>query len=118
MKNRRAVGTDYEKKAAEYLCSKGYRILAHSFRCHFGEIDLIAKDGEYLVFIEVKYRTDNNAGEPQEAVGCRKQQKICRTAAYYCMKQGFSPDQPCRFDVAAIRGEDITIIKNAFEFCM
>lgn len=54
--NKRAVGTLYEKQACEYLKSKGYKILICNYRCKCGEIDIIAKDGAYLVFCEVKYR--------------------------------------------------------------
>ena len=56
MVNKRKVGTDYEKQAAEYLKKKGLKILEQNFYCRMGEIDIIAKDREYLVFVEVKYR--------------------------------------------------------------
>lgn len=116
MKNRRAVGTEQERRAAAYLREQGYKIIASNFRCRYGEIDLIAKDGEYLVFVEVKYRTDSAAGEPQEAVGRRKQERICRSATCYCMVYGYAADTQCRFDVVAIKGEEITVFKNAFDF--
>ena len=116
MKNNRAVGTDYEKKAAQYLETLGYQILEQNFRCRTGEIDLIAKESGYLVFIEVKYRTDTRMGEPQEAVDYRKQRKICRTVDYYCLKHRISPQQPCRFDVAACRADEWNVIRNAFDY--
>ena len=56
--NRRETGSRYEKQAAVYLEQKGYEILEMNFRCRRGEIDLVARDGEYLVFVEVKYRAD------------------------------------------------------------
>jgi putative endonuclease len=78
---------------------KGYRILEANFRCRFGEIDLIARDGAYLVFIEVKYRSSLKDGDSLEAVNRRKQRKIIRVAEYYlCMHQE-KTDLPCRFDV-------------------
>ncbi len=116
MINKRAVGAEYEQKAAQYLESCGYKITVRNFRCRMGEIDLIAEDGEYLVFIEVKYRADAQMGEPQEAVNLRKQRRISRAAAYYCMKNGRPPEQPCRFDVAAYMQGNWTIIKNAFDY--
>lgn len=116
MSNHRAVGTAYEKKAAQYLETLGYRILEQNFRCRTGEIDLIAKESGYLVFIEVKYRTGTQMGEPQEAVGCRKQQKICRTASYYCLKRRIAPQQPCRFDVVTCCGDEWNVIRNAFDY--
>lgn len=116
MSNNRAVGADYEKKAAQYLETLGYQILEQNFRCRTGEIDLVAKESGYLVFIEVKYRSGTQMGEPQEAVNYRKQQKICRTASYYCLKQRISPQQPCRFDVAACCAGKWNVIQNAFEY--
>ena len=74
-------------QAAAYLKKKGYQILEANFRCRFGEIDLIARDGGYLVFIEVKYRS-SPTGDSLEAVNRRKQRKIIRVAEYYlCMHQ-------------------------------
>ena len=115
--NKRQVGGIYEQKAADYLSRQGFRIIEHNFYSRFGEIDLIAKDGKYLVFIEVKYRRDSACGTPLEAVTLKKQKRICRTALYYCGKNGYGDSTPCRFDVVAIEGEDKVIhIKNAFDF--
>ena len=74
--NRREIGTAYEEAAAVFLEGKGVRILEKNFRCREGEIDLIGRDGEYLVFFEVKYRKNADAGFPAEAVGIAKQKKI------------------------------------------
>lgn len=114
--NKRAVGTAYEKTAGEYLKKQGYQILEYNFRCRSGEIDIIARDGEYLVFVEVKYRRNAGSGNPLEAVDVRKQRTISRTALYYCMKHGYGETTPCRFDVAAVLGGEICLIKNAFEY--
>lgn len=114
--NKRAVGASYEKAVGAYLKEQGYQILEYNFRCRSGEIDIIARDGEYLVFVEVKYRTDLKSGDPLEAVDARKQRTISRTALYYCMKHGYGETTPCRFDVAAVLGEEIRLIKNAFEY--
>ncbi len=116
MKNSRAVGREYEKQAAEYLAGLGYRILEKNFRCRMGEIDLIAKEGGYLVFVEVKYRSGTRMGEPQEAVDGRKQRKICRTASYYCMMHRVLAQQACRFDVVACCAGEWVVIQNAFDF--
>ena len=62
--NRRETGSRYEKQAAVFLEQKGYEILEMNFRCRRGEIDLVARDGEYLVFVEVKYRADLRCGRP------------------------------------------------------
>ena len=84
--NKRQTGTSYEIKAEEYLLQNGYKILERNFRNRSGEIDIIAKDGEYFCFIEVKYRTTNDFGNPFEAVDYRKQNQIRKVANYYCMK--------------------------------
>ncbi len=113
--NKRQLGSQYEKKAGEYLVSLGYEIVEYNFRCRMGEIDIIARDGEYLVFCEVKYRKGAAMGHPSEAVGVRKQRVISRCAAWYLAKNGVD-GTACRFDVVSIEGRDITLIKNAFEY--
>ena len=112
--NKRQTGTVYEQKAKEYLISKGYQILECNFRNRNGEIDIIAKDGEYLCFVEVKYRTTNEFGSPLEAVGWNKQNQIRRVAQYYMMKHHLNEWTPCRFDVIAFEGEKMTHLENAF----
>lgn len=73
--NRRKEGAYYENLVAEYLKTQGYEILEKNYRCRIGEIDLIAKEGETLVFVEVKYRRDDKMGNPKEAVDRKKQKK-------------------------------------------
>ena len=101
--------------AAEFLRNQGLRILEKNFRCRNGEIDLIARDGKYLVFIEVKYRKNQGSGSPFAAVGKQKQRTIIKVALFYLIRHGFQDDIPCRFDVVGIDGEEIRWIKNAFE---
>lgn len=114
--NKRAVGTAYEKAAGVYLETQGYRILEYNFRNRRGEIDIVARDGRCLVFVEVKYRKDDRAGNPLEAVDYRKQRSICRTARYYLMAHHLGMDTPCRFDVVAVEGKKIRIVKDAFPY--
>ena len=114
MQNNRSVGTKKEELAADYLEKKGYEVLAKNFRCKYGEIDLIAKDGSYLVFVEVKYRATSKNGFPQEAVTKSKQKTIVFVANYYLMKANLGQDIPIRFDVVAMLGDEITHIENAF----
>lgn len=112
--NKRATGSRYEQLAGKYLEEHGYEIIQYNYRCRSGEIDIIAKDGEYLVFCEVKYRKSISKGYPAEAVDVRKQQVIAKCAMYYMMVNHLA-DVPCRFDVIAILGDETTLIKNAFE---
>lgn len=113
--NNRQTGAEYERKAGEYLAERGYEILKYNFRCRMGEIDIVARDGEYLVFCEVKYRARPGKGHPSEAVDRRKQQVISKCAAYYLMSERRT-DIPCRFDVVSVEGNEITLIKDAFEY--
>lgn len=112
--NTREIGAKKENVAAEYLQSQGMQILERNFRNRFGEIDLIGQDGEYLVFLEVKFRKNNSFGMPQEAVDARKQRKICKVADYYRMRKHLSDQTPVRYDVLSICGNEIEWIKNAF----
>lgn len=113
--NKRSVGSRYEQKACAYLTDNGYQILERNFRCPLGEIDLIAEDENYLVFIEVKYRSSDVDGCGLEAVDYRKQKRILKTAGWYLMKMGLSDETPCRFDVLSYNRETAVLIKNAFE---
>lgn len=112
--NKRETGSQKEELAAEFLTRRGVKILKQNFRCRQGEIDLIGRDGCYLVFFEVKYRKNERKGAPAEAVGYRKQQKIRYTAQYYLCRFRYPEDTPCRFDVVGILGEKITWIRDAF----
>lgn len=112
--NKRQTGSRYEDMAAAFLEQQGYEILNRNYRGTRGEIDMIAKDDRYLVFIEVKYRRDDKKGYPEEAVGLQKQRRIRHTAADYLYSQRYGQDVPCRFDVVSILGTEIRLIRDAF----
>ena len=111
------LGAYGQKLAEKYLTDNGYKIVESNFRCQSGEIDIIARDGIYLAFIEVKYRRSLAHGYPREAVGYYKQRHIRRVAQYYIMVKHLN-NQDFRFDVLEIIDTDgnpeITLIKNAF----
>lgn len=111
--NKRKTGSRYEDMAAAFLKGRGYEILERNYHDRGGEIDLVARDGEYLVFVEVKYRKNARNGYPEEAVGPLKQKHIRHTAQYYLYHHDLK-EIPCRFDVVSILGEEIRLIKNAF----
>ncbi len=115
--NTRKVGAEYEQKAAAFLEEKGFRILERNYRCRSGEIDLIAHDGYYLVFVEVKYRHCDVHGSPLQAVDHKKQRRISKAAAYYLYSRKYAQDTPCRFDVVGILDDEIIWIENAFPYC-
>lgn len=115
--NKRKIGQRYEELAVQYLQKKGYRILKRNYRCRFGEIDVIARQGEYLVFIEVKYRGSRAYGTPEEAVDSRKQRRISRAALSFYAGNGYEQKIPCRFDVIGVDGKgNISHIENAFAY--
>ena len=114
--NTRQKGMEYETLAAEYLAGRGYAILEKNFRCRCGEIDLVARQGICLVFVEVKYRRDGGCGEASQAVDRRKQQRLSRTAMCYCLERVIPEDIPCRFDVISVTGRELRHYENAFDF--
>lgn len=112
--NKRSLGAAKEQVAADYLTAQGMRIVARNFRGHQGEIDIIGYEGNYLVFVEVKYRKNRAFGSAAEAVGIRKQQQICKVADYYRFLHHLNDKTKVRYDVVAIEGEEIRWIPNAF----
>jgi putative endonuclease len=115
---RRETGESGESIAVKSLKKNGYKIIEQNYRCKLGEIDIIARDGCVLVFIEVKARRTDEFGGPKWAVTPRKQRKISMVALKY-LKDTEQMGNKARFDVVAIRllpgDPDVEIIKNAFE---
>ena len=113
------TGKEGEKIAAAYLEKNGYRIIELNFRCPIGEIDIVAKDKNDLVFVEVKTRKSIALGYPEQAVGIRKQKKMSQLALWYMQKRKIA-DTNARFDVVAIslipEYNEVKLIKNAFDF--
>ncbi len=112
--NKREKGTVYESAASTFLEGKGCEIIERNYRTRYGEIDIIFRDGEYLVFAEVKYRSSDRYGLPQEAVDARKQHKIRNMAGMYIYDKHIPEDRKIRFDVIAILGDKLTHFVNAF----
>lgn len=110
-----------ETFAAEHLKTLGYKILDQNYRFHRGEIDLIAQQGERIVFVEVKTRRNMKYGLPQYAVNAKKQRQISKIALAYLQSQNLL-DAPCRFDVIAIQLSpqlkllQLEQIEGAFDF--
>jgi putative endonuclease len=113
--NRKETGRSGEDAAVQYLKKQGYSIIERNYRLRIGEIDIIARDGEYLVFIEVKTRRGGSFGSPFEAVDVRKQRQIVKVALAYLQGR----EVPVRFDVVAVhldgRTFRVELLKNAFE---
>ena len=114
--NKRQTGSSFEEAAARYLEEKGYRILVRNFRSRRAEIDIVAQDGRYLVFVEVKHRSSERRGSGLDAVTRKKQERICSAAAFYLRRFRIRADMPVRFDVVSIDGNGFRLIRNAFPF--
>ena len=119
----RHKGNTVETLAAAYLMRNGYEILARNYAYRGGELDIVAREGKTVVFVEVKSVWSSGEGNPAARVNTRKQRKIWNTACHFLHTQkdkipeGF--DTPCRFDVLSIRAyktpKDFSHYKNAFE---
>jgi len=106
-------GANAEQKAFDYLIKKGLKPVTRNYRCKCGEIDLIMRDNNTLVFVEVRFRRSNSFGSAAATVSNSKQQRLRKTAALYLQKQHTVPD--CRFDVIGISQ---TIHGNQSSFCV
>lgn len=115
--NRRNIGRTGEEQAAAYLRQMGFTILERNFWTPFGEVDIIAEKEDVVVYVEVKYRSTNNYGDPLEAVNKKKQRQISRVANYHYASYTREKECSCRFDVIGIYGDGaIRHIENAFYF--
>lgn len=117
--NHITLGKLGEEAAISYLENSGYKINHRNFRSKFGEIDIIAKIADQIVFVEVKTRRNFSFGTPSEAVNYHKQQKIIRTAFVYLNRFCLSQDIKCRFDIIEVflekeKGLRCVHLKNAF----
>lgn len=115
---RQVFGQGAEKRAVRFLRRSGYRIVETNYRNRIGEIDIVAREQNTLVFVEVKARRNARFGSPKHAVTRQKQRKISMTALAYLKETGQSGTK-ARFDVVAVYGEGeasaIELIRNAFE---
>ena len=95
-------GKDAEARAARYLEGRGLTIVERNYRSRYGEIDLIARDGATLVFVEVRARASNTFGGAAASITASKREKLTRTALHYLARAGRTP--PCRFDAVLLAG--------------
>jgi putative endonuclease len=118
MIERLQVGKAGEEAAVRYLCQQGYRIVERNYRCRFGEIDLIARDGKTLTFIEVKTRRSQRFGPAAAAVTLEKQRHLIKASQLYLIQKRKAYEL-CRFDVVTIelgaQEPRIELIKDAFQ---
>ncbi len=108
-----ASGSDAEQLAENCLVRAGLEIVARNYRTRFGEIDLIARDGQTLVFVEVRLRSNPRFGGAAASIDSHKRARIISAAHQFLSRIGRNP--PCRFDVVTVEGGSPTWIRGAFE---
>ena len=108
-----AAGGDAEDRAAALLARHGLAIVARNYRTRMGEIDLVARDGECLVFVEVRSRAGSSYGDALESITPGKRRRIVAAARHFLLPYKRLP--PCRFDVIALDAGDPRWIRNAFD---
>ena len=112
------VGKKGEELALRHLKKLGYRIVELNYRCPLGEVDIVAREGDTLVFVEVKTRRDRSYGLPRDAVGFQKRFQLSKVAQYF-LKVKRAEHMSARFDVMEVKiekdGPRIELLKNAFE---
>lgn len=111
---RQRIGQAAEDAAVEFLRAQGLQIILRNFRARFGELDIVARDGNVLVIVEVRTRSSERFGGAAASVDFRKQAKIRRTATLLLQRRRDLARLPARFDVVAIGGSGIEWIKHAF----
>ena len=114
-----AIGRDAEELAERYLSRHGLMPVMRNYRCRRGEIDLVMRDADTLVFVEVRRRTSHAFGGGVASVDSRKRTRIVAAAEHYLMMKRIGDERPCRFDVVAIDGRSprttIEWVRDAFD---
>ena len=115
---RRALGDKGEDLAVRHLKKRGYKVIERNYSCPYGEIDLMAREGDTLVFVEIKTRSSSDFGLPQDAVDHFKQQKLMQVAMAYMTGKQLPETIHTRFDVVAVRlnpDPETELIQDAFQ---
>lgn len=111
------MGGEYETIAADYLIGQGYKILERNHHNPYGELDIIAEKDRTIIYIEIKFRSGSQYGDPLEAVDGRKQRRISMAASYHYARHGALEGRPCRFDVIGISKDgSLRHIEDAFNY--
>jgi putative endonuclease len=111
MTSKQATGAAGENRAAEYLAARGMRVVERNFRVRGGEIDVICRDGNAIVFVEVRVRSGNEFGGAAASITVTKQARIVLAARHWLSRHG---ERPCRFDCVLIQDGRLEWIKDAF----
>ena len=113
------IGNAAESLACDYLQQHGLKLICRNYRAPYGELDLIMRDHDYMVFVEVRFRRHARYGSGADSVTASKQDKLIKTALYYLQRHPKQAKQPVRFDVVSLSAvddrSDIEWIKDAFQ---
>lgn len=114
---KRRTGDAGEQRAEAFLKNQGLKPVQRNWHCRHGEIDLVMRDGDTLVFVEVRLRTPMGFADGAESVDFHKQRRLIQAASMYLVRHPARAEQPCRFDVVGLEGRDgeLSWIRNAFE---
>ena len=121
MSRARDKGDAYENMAVDHLLDAGLTLVEKNFSCKSGEIDIICRDGDAVVFVEVRSRARSHFGSALESIDTRKQGKLFRAAQVYLQRRGWLDRYPCRFDVMAFdtgtpnQPHRVQWLRNAFQ---
>lgn len=108
------IGSAAEDQALRLLLARGLVLMERNFRCRLGEIDLIMRDGQAVVFVEVRFRSDRRHGSAAETVSLPKRRRFVAAARRYLQQHPAAARGACRFDVVAITGEQVEWLRGAF----
>jgi putative endonuclease len=111
--NKRAIGSEAEEWAVKVLKKEGYKVVERNYRSPFGELDIIAEEGGFLVFVEVKRRDTESFGNPLDAITATKKRHMIKSALFY-IKSHPHADKRVRFDVVGIGIHGVKLVRNAF----
>lgn len=98
------LGNQAERQSEQLLLQAGMRLLARNYRCKMGELDLVMRHANTVVFVEVRYRRSNRWGDAVESIDWRKQRRVIAAAQHYLLTHPHLADHPCRFDVVTAHG--------------
>lgn len=116
--SRKAAGQQAESRAVAFLEARGYQVVARNFSCPWGELDIVAEQGDTLCFVEVRMRASTTWGDPANTVSFAKQRRVVKAALHYLMRKGYRR-RMIRFDVIAIVGRhadaELLHLPNAFD---
>lgn len=110
------IGSEIESAACKWLEQQGLAIVERNYRCKLGEIDIVAREGDTIIFIEVRKRSHPGFGDGFSSVDYRKQQKLLRTARRYLQERKYFDQYPCRFDIVSARSAtQLEWLRDAFQ---